>query len=113
MLGNILKKLREEFDMSQEILAQKLNVSPSTIGMYETNKRQPNYETLLKISSIFDCSIDYLLGNSKERHSKTDFNADLIKIGLSLKDYNPPTENQKKQIEEFAKLVLKDNKKEQ
>ena len=112
MLGNILKKLREDFEMSQEVLAQKLNVSPSTIGMYETNKRQPNYETLLKISSIFNCSIDYLLGNSDEKQLKSDFNSDLIKIGLSMKDYNPPTEEQKKQIEDFARFVLKDNKKE-
>lgn len=112
MLGNILKKLREDFEMSQEVLAQKLNVSPSTIGMYETNKRQPNYETLLKISSIFNCSIDYLLGNTDEKQFKNDFNSGLLKIGLSMKDYTPPTEEQKKQIEDFARFVLKDNKKE-
>ena len=58
MLGNIIKKLREDLNMSQKTIAQKLNVSLSTIGMYETNKRQPNYETLLKISTIFNCSID-------------------------------------------------------
>ena len=111
MLGNILKKLREDFEMSQEALAQKLNVSPSTIGMYETNKRQPNYETLLKISSIFNCSIDYLLGKTDEKNPKKDFNSRLLQIGLDMKNYNPPTEEQKKQIEDFAKFVLKDNKK--
>lgn len=111
MLGNILKKLREDFEMSQEALAQRLNVSPSTIGMYETNKRQPNYETLLKISSIFNCSIDYLLGKTDEKNSKSDFSSDLLRIGLDMKNYNPPTEEQKKQIEDFAKFVLKDNKK--
>ena len=111
MLGNILKKLREDFEMSQEALAQKLNVSPSTIGMYETNKRQPNYETLLKISSIFNCSIDYLLGKTNEKQSKGELDSNLLKIGLDMKNYTPPTEEQKKQIEDFAKFVLKDNKK--
>ena len=61
MLGNKIKLLREELNISQEKLAQKINVSASTIAMYETNKRQPNYETLLKLSEIFNCSIDYLL----------------------------------------------------
>ena len=52
-------------------------------------------------------------GKSDKRTSTTieDINPDLIRIGLSTKDYNPPTEKQRKQIEEFAKLVLEDNKK--
>ena len=40
-----------------------------------------------------------------------DFNPRLLQIGLDMKNYTPPTEEQKKQIEDFAKFVLKDNKK--
>lgn len=70
MLGNKIKLLREELNISQEKLAQKINVSSSTIAMYETNKRQPNYETLLKLSEIFECSIDYLLRKIRQKKSR-------------------------------------------
>ena len=39
-------------------------------------------------------------------------NPHLLQIGLDMKKYSPPTEEQKKQIEDFARFVLKDNKKE-
>ena len=40
---------------------------------------------------------------------KVDFDADKLRIGLSAKDYTDITDEQKKQIEDFAKFVLKDN----
>lgn len=110
MLGLRIKQLREELNLNQEELAKKLNISPSTIGMYETNRRQPNYEILENLSNIFNCSIDYLLGKSDIRNpEEIKIDADKINIGLSAKDYENITDNQRKQIEEFAKLVLKDN----
>lgn len=38
-----------------------------------------------------------------------ELDTDKINIGLSSKDYNPPTKEQQEKIEEFAKFVLKDN----
>ena len=64
MIGLRLKKLREENNISQEQLANKLNVSASSIGMYETDKREPSDEIKTKIAKIFDVSIDYLVGKS-------------------------------------------------
>ena len=110
MLGNKIKLLREELNINQEELAKRINVSPSTIAMYETNKRQPNYETLSKLADIFNCTIDYLLGKSDKRNNDIDYDPDLLTIGLSTKDYDI-SEEKKQQIEEFAKYVLKDNKK--
>ena len=81
MLGNKIKTLRNELNISQEELAKKINVSPSTIAMYETNRRQPNYDVLLKLSNIFECSMDYLLGNSDKRNSnKTMVSSPFINI---------------------------------
>ena len=34
-------------------------------GNYESGKREPDYETLLKLGEYFNCSIDYLLGSSR------------------------------------------------
>ena len=67
MLGNRIKALREELGLKQEELASKMSVSPSAIGMYETNKREPNDEIKLKLAKLFDVSTDYLLGKSDIR----------------------------------------------
>ena len=108
---NRIKFLREEFKMSQKELAIKLGLSEGSISLYEKEDRKPSYEVLIKLSEIFGCSIDYIIGISNDRNSdKLDSN--LLKIGLDMKNYNPPTEEQKKQIEDFARFVLKDNKKE-
>ncbi len=67
MIKNRIKKLRKENDLSQRALAKKLNLSPSTIAMYETGDRKPDSDTLQKIANYFNVSVDYLLGNTDER----------------------------------------------
>lgn len=64
---NRIKKLREEFHMTQQELADKLSGAKSTIAMYENETRKPSMEVLIKLSEIFNCSIDYLLGKSDVR----------------------------------------------
>lgn len=56
-----LKAIRNSRGISQTELAKMLNVGRSTIAMYETGDREPNFETLQKLSQIFGCSVDYLL----------------------------------------------------
>ena len=64
---NRIKQLRKEFGFTQQDLANKLNCSKSIIGFYENELRKPSMEILLKLSRIFDCNIDYLLGVSDVR----------------------------------------------
>ena len=106
---NRIKFLREELNMTQQELANKLNGAKSTVAMYEKGDRKPSMEILLRLSDIFDCSIDYILGKSDIRNPEIKIDKDKINIGLSTKDYNPPTKEQQEKIEEFAKFVLKDN----
>lgn len=68
----VLKKLREEHWYSQRELAEKLSISNSAIGMYESGKREPNYETLEKIADFFNVDMNYLLGKSMIRNSYQD-----------------------------------------
>lgn len=63
-----LKELREESKMSQEDLAEKLGVSQQTVSKYEQGKREPDNQTLIDLSKIFDVTTDFLLGKSKERN---------------------------------------------
>ena len=60
----IIKNLRIERGITQEQLASLLQVSRSTIGMYETGSREPDFETLEAIADIFNVDMDYLMGRS-------------------------------------------------
>lgn len=60
--GQIIANLRTQKNMSQIELAKMLNVSPSTIGMWETNQRAIKDDQLRKIATFFGVSSDYLLG---------------------------------------------------
>ena len=89
MLKTNLKNLRLEKKLTQEELAKVLNLSVSTISMYETGSREPDISTLKNISEYFNVTCDYLLGLSSNRHfnvvsvtSQTDTTAYL----KSLKD---------------------------
>ncbi len=57
-----LKSLRQEKDMLQQDLAEKLHVSKSTISGWEVGRNQPNYDTLIELSILFGVSVDYLIG---------------------------------------------------
>jgi len=59
-----LKELRTEKDISQEELGLIMSLSKSTISLYESGKREPDYETLKKLADYFGCSTDYLLGKT-------------------------------------------------
>lgn len=69
MFGTILRSLRLESKKTQSELATILKTSPSTIGMYEQNRRTPDLETLKEISGYFNVSIDYLMGKSDIKYS--------------------------------------------
>lgn len=57
----ILKKKRIENNLSQENLAERLNISRQSISKWENDKGYPNIETLLRISEIFNITVDELL----------------------------------------------------
>lgn len=62
MFGEILKNERKTKQLSQEELAEKLNMTKSAICNYERGIRKPNNDTLMQIAKFFDVSVDYLLG---------------------------------------------------
>lgn len=57
-----LKDLRTENNLSRVKLAEKLQVSVRLISYWENEQRECDFDMLIKISDIFDTSIDYLLG---------------------------------------------------
>lgn len=65
-LGEKIKRLRTQENMTQEELAQRLGVARATVASWEINRREPDYATLRKIASIFGVTIDYLLNHENQ-----------------------------------------------
>lgn len=62
VLGQRIRQLRQERHLTQIQLGQALNLAESTISLYESNHRAPDYHILLQIANYFEVSIDYLMG---------------------------------------------------
>lgn len=70
--GTNLKKIRQDNNLTQEELAKKINTSRSNIANYENDKNMPSIDVLEKLSKVFNCSIDYLLGKSNIKNYDKD-----------------------------------------
>lgn len=81
-LGKKLKSLRQAENLTQSQIAERMGVTKTVISSYENDLRQPSYENLLKLASIFKVSTDWLLGNDKPKNydfsGLTDEQANLV-----------------------------------
>lgn len=68
-LGEKLKEARENANLSQQDVADKLNVSRQTISKYELNINEPDLETLKELSYLYQVDINYLLGMDTKTYS--------------------------------------------
>ena len=109
---NRIKQLRDENNWTQLELSQKMDCAMSSVAMYEKGDRKPSLEVLIKLSEIFNCSIDYILCKSDIRNPEEQIDNVLNEamIGMSKSDYEKLTETQKKQIRDFALFVKNQNK---
>ncbi len=64
-LGKKLKEMRKNENLTQQQLADKLNLSRVNYTRYETNASRPDYETLIAIADFYDVSTDELLGRKE------------------------------------------------
>lgn len=65
-LGKNIYKLRKEKGLSQEKLAEKINVTRQTMSNWELGETSPNPEQLILLSRALNKSIDELVGNEFE-----------------------------------------------
>lgn len=66
IVGERLKALRIASDMTQKQVAEKLNIASSTYSKYELGIHTPGLDMLLKLSQLYDISIEYLAGYSDQ-----------------------------------------------
>ena len=103
-LGQKLKEIRKKIGLSQEQLAEIINVSRQAITKWETDAGLPDTENLKELSRIFEISIDYLL----EMTSIPDKIDDYIKKDVTERVIQQPklnlSSNEQSLIMKFRKL---------
>lgn len=62
--GGRLKSARNKKKLTQEDVAVKLGIDDTTISKYENDKSEPDNQTLKRLSDLYECSIDYLMGKT-------------------------------------------------
>ena len=62
-LGQKLKEIRKRFGLSQESLAEIMNVSRQAITKWESDEGLPDVSNLQELSKVFNLTVDYLLDN--------------------------------------------------
>ena len=65
-VGNHIKKLRQSKGITQEELAEHLNVTRQAVSNWETNKTQPDIETLTKLAEYFEVSVEEIIYGEKQ-----------------------------------------------
>lgn len=84
-MGEIISSLRKEKGMTQNDLAQKMNVTDKAVSKWERNLSCPEINSLPKLAEILGTTIDELL-NAKPGKEKNKIAplADIILIGVGL-----------------------------
>lgn len=70
LFGKRIKELRKSKEMTQEELADLLDVTKVSVCGYERGTRSPSIDKLVAISEIFNVSLDYLLGREIKVENK-------------------------------------------
>ena len=93
-----IAELRKEKHLNQTGLGLKLNLSQKMISAYESGTHQPSIDTLIKMSEIFNVSVDYIIGNTDIRTPTEKFLKDgLTSTEIELLDLFKDLDNDKKQ----------------
>lgn len=88
-IGAFLKALRKEKELTQEALAQHLNVSGRTVSRWETGSNMPDIGLLIELAEFYDVSIPEIVAG--ERKSET-MNEETREVARTLSEY---AENEK------------------
>ena len=69
--GQRFQRLRKNKDLTQEDIANKLNISPQAVSKWENDITYPDITYLVELATILEVTVDYLLG--KKNEEKTSF----------------------------------------
>ena len=117
ILGKRIELERTRLGWSQITLAKKLSLSSSaSISQYESGDRIPSDDIKLKMTELFNCTMDYLMGKSDIRNpEKIDIDEMTYAFATGIKGLNKENQEIAKNIIEglLAKQKNEENKKEE
>ena len=86
MLGDKIKLYRENKKMTQNEIANILDVSPATVSKYESGALEPNIESLKRLAELFEISIDELLNDQEDKFDISKINVlDILREQKEMK----------------------------
>ena len=85
-IGNFLKKLRKEKGITQEQLAEILNVSGRTVSRWETGNNMPDISILVDIADYYDISIPEIISGERKSEMMNEEEEER-KIAKTMSDY--------------------------
>ena len=100
MLSENLKILRKQKGMSQETLAQQLNVVRQTVSKWEKGLSVPDADMLTRIADVFEVSVSELLGETVEREQDTN------EVAVQLALLNEQLANRSRRNKKIWKGIL-------
>lgn len=112
--GSKISDLRRTHKMTQAELAQKLNISKSTLGHYKQGVSVPPPYLLLSISEFFNIPIDYLLGKcacTKEYSRLSDKFYDKVTFGEIVNILDELSQKDRHTILEILRVMKRANEK--
>lgn len=110
LIGIRIKTCRNDVKLSQEALAEKLNMKRTNIANYEAGRVVPPGNVLLELADIFGVTTDYLLGRSDDPNGKATFlDDDLRQIQRAKKKLKTQAERERMdRMVEMIKLSFVD-----
>jgi len=81
-----IRAIRSQYSLSQEDLAEKLNVSRQTVSKWELGTSYPEIDKLIFISDLFDVTTDYLLKGSDTTQNNNSLDRLVLKFLGSAQD---------------------------
>lgn len=98
-----LKELRSSKDLSQAEVAERAGLKVAVISFFETGRRKPSFDNLLKLADALSVSTDYLLGRQAGRVSSA--------TGKLLRDFEKLSIKDQAVIVDMTKVLLRKNQK--
>lgn len=92
-MKNRIAELRRKYNMNQRELGEKLGVGQTTVSAWERGQNEPDSEALYKMASMFDASMEYIMGYGTENYRQ----------GLSEEQYSK-VQNRRSQEREQKKV---------
>ena len=109
-LGQKLKRLRTDKNLTQKALADHLHVTFQTVSKWENDENEPDIATLKELAKLYECSLDFLL-SEEEIPENVEEEEEVVEDSLPSEEVG--VENQNNQAEDNTPQVIVEENKEE